>query len=56
MRKLSTSILFTFLFLLVPQIIYPADLQEGFSGIKWGTDISALKNFTKIGDSDSVSY
>ncbi len=56
MRKLSISILFIFIFLLVPQIIYPADLQEGFSGIKWGTDISALKNFKKIGDSDRVSY
>jgi hypothetical protein len=56
MRKLSTSILFIFLILLVPQIICPADLQEGFSGIKWGTDISALKNFTKIGGKDRVSY
>jgi hypothetical protein len=56
MRKLSTSILFIFLFLLVPQSSNPADLQEGFSGIKWGTDISALKNFTKIGGNDRVSY
>jgi hypothetical protein len=56
MRKLSISIFFIFLFILVPKGIYPADLQEGFSGIKWGTDISVLKNFTKIGDSDSVSY
>ena len=53
MRKLSVSI---FLFLLVPQIIYPADLQEGFSGIKWGTDVSVLNNFTKIGETDNVSY
>ena len=56
MRHLSAYILFIFLFLLVPQIIYPADLQEGFSGIKWGTDISVLNNFSKIGGSDRVSY
>lgn len=56
MRKLSISIFPIFLFLFVPQLIYPADLQEGFSGIKWGTDISVLKNFKKIGDTDNVSY
>ena len=56
MRKLSISIFPIFLFLFVPQFIYPADLQEGFSGIKWGTEISVLKNFKKIGDTDNVSY
>ena len=56
MRNLSISIFFIILFILVPQSIFPAVLQEGFSVIKWGTDISVLKNFTKMGEKDSVSY
>jgi hypothetical protein len=55
-RKLSIFIFFVLLFPFVPQVIHTADLNEGFSGIKWGTDISVLKGFTKMGDNDKVSY
>ena len=56
MRKLSISIFTMLLFWVVPQFVSPADLQDSYSGIIWGTDISALKNFTKIGGNDRVSY
>ncbi len=57
MRKLVTYLFLFFLFFLPAlQNIHSADLQEGFSGIKWGTDISELKNFKKIGSSGRVSY
>jgi hypothetical protein len=42
--------------LIVTPITHTADLQEGFSGVKWGTDISVLKEFTKIGDNERVGY
>ncbi|UCH22771.1 MAG: hypothetical protein JSU83_06040 [Deltaproteobacteria bacterium] len=56
MRKLVAYLFLFFLFLLIPQFIHSADLQEGFSGIKWGTDIYHLTNFKKIGSSGTVSY
>jgi hypothetical protein len=56
MRKLwITCFIF---FLLLPALVNTAaaDLKEGFSGIKWGTDISELDNFEKIGSAERVSY
>ena len=35
---------------------HAGDLKDGFSGIKWGTVISDLNNFKKIGSQERVSY
>ena len=56
MQKVSIIVLFILSVLIKPPFSFPADLQEGFSGVKWGTDISVLKDFTKIGDNERVSY
>lgn len=56
MGKLGTYLILLILLLLAPQFIHSAGLQEGFSGIKWGTDIYSLTNFKKIGSSGRVSY
>ena len=43
--------------LLMTQIpVWAADLTEGFSGIKWGTDISDIKNLVRVGSNASVEY
>ena len=32
------------------------NLQDGYSGIKWGTDIASLTDFQKVGSKDKVDY
>ena len=56
MRKLSIWISIFFIFLATVGKIHAADLQEGFSGIKWGTNISDLSHFSKLGSKGRVSY
>jgi hypothetical protein len=56
MRKLSIWISMFFIFLATVENIDAADFHEGFSGIKWGTNISSLSNFSKLGSKDRVSY
>jgi hypothetical protein len=56
MRKLSISISFIFFVLTGIGNIYANDFQVGFSGIKWGTNVSDLSNFSKLGSEGRVSY
>ena len=56
LQKVSVFILLILSVLIKPPFSFSADLQEGFSGVKWGTDISVLKDLTKIGDNERVSY
>ena len=37
-------------------ILHGADLQEGFLGTNWGTDISDLKGLSKVSQKGDVSY
>ena len=36
--------------------LYAMDLQEGFSGIKWGIEVKNLENFKKVGSKNKVDY
>ena len=36
--------------------LYAADLNDGFLGVKWGTDISKLPDYGKIAEKYDVSY
>jgi hypothetical protein len=56
MRTLCVTFFLFLLLLAGLESTYAADLKDGFSGIKWGTDISDLNNFKKIGSSERVSY
>ena len=37
-------------------VAFAGDLQEGFAGIKWGTPITSLENFIKVGSKNKVDY
>ena len=47
--------IFTIL-LLISGVSYAADLQEGFLGTNWGTNISELTGFSKVSKKGEVSY
>jgi uncharacterized protein YcgL (UPF0745 family) len=37
-------------------LLHAADLADGFLGLKWGTNISALPEFKKLSGTDDVGY
>ena len=41
---------------LLSTAVYAKDLQEGFSGIRWGTAIEELKQLESVGSKGSVDY
>ena len=44
------------LILLLQTPALSADLAEGFSGIKWGTDIGEINNLIRVGSNAKVEY
>ena len=44
------------LLLLCTPIIYAADLQDGFLGLKWRTKISELTGYSKLRENGDISY
>jgi hypothetical protein len=32
------------------------NLQDGFSGVKWGTDVSKMPNFSEVSRNDEIGY
>ena len=42
--------------ILMAHFVYAADLNEGFSGLKWGTKVSALDNLSEMSQKGNVGY
>jgi hypothetical protein len=42
--------------ILMAHFVYAADLNEGFSGLKWGTNISAVDNLSELSQKGNVGY
>ena len=56
MRCFKISIIGILFWSFVSGPMHAADLDDGFLGLKWGTNISALQNFEKIGGQGDVGY
>jgi hypothetical protein len=41
---------------LMGHIAYAADLNEEFSGLKWGTNLSTIDNFSELSQKENVGY
>jgi len=42
--------------ILMAHFVYAADLNEGFSGLKWGTNVSAVDNLSELSQKGNVGY
>jgi hypothetical protein len=42
--------------ILMGHFAYAADLNEGFSGLKWGTNLSAIDNLSELSQKGNVGY
>ena len=56
MKNPARFIYVCFFILAFSGTVYAQDLQDGFLGLKWETDLSTLKDFLKIGEKNKVSY
>jgi hypothetical protein len=41
---------------LIAHLAYSADLNEGFSGLKWGTNLSTVDNLSELSQKGNVGY
>jgi hypothetical protein len=55
MTKRSISLFCIFIILAGPSI-YAADIDDGFSGLKWGTNLSAIDNLSELSQKGNVGY
>jgi hypothetical protein len=42
--------------ILMGHFVYAADISEGFSGLKWGTNVSTVDNLSKLSQKGNVGY
>jgi len=56
MRKLKLMACLSAFVVIYTGVSQAADLQDGFLGIKWGTDIADLPNFVKVAEKHDVIY
>ena len=42
--------------ILMGQIVCASDLNDGFSGLKWGTNLSAIDNLSELSQKGNVGY
>ena len=56
MNKIKTLVLGIFIAVMVAGPCYAQGLQEGFSGIRWGTSIEELRQLEPVGTKGAVAY
>ncbi|UCH21281.1 MAG: hypothetical protein JSU83_22745 [Deltaproteobacteria bacterium] len=54
--KKRSIILYCILIILIGNCVYAADIGDGFSGLKWGTDRSTVENLLKVSQKENVGY
>jgi hypothetical protein len=54
MKKSIVS--YSIVIMLVGHFVYAADISEGFSGLKWGTNVSTIDNLSELSKKENVGY
>ena len=53
---IKTIHIFAIAIILTGNYVYAADLQGGFSGLNWGTDLTSTENLSKLSQKGDVGY